>query len=359
MIPAVVAAAAKRRAIAEARRRRPIVGALAGIAFLFAAAPMLAIIVALAGTPPSAAGTFAGDIPAPALAAYTAAAERCEGLDWTILAGIGRVESDHGRIFGGQIGATGDVEPPIVGIALDGTNDTRAVPTPVAGSPWHDDPVWDHATGPMQFITSTWAATGVDADGDGVSSPHNIIDAAAAAADLLCGPDAVLGDIETALRGYNDSAAYVTAVLTWAATYAAATTSTEGTPGADVRLATVDGITVHASLAPQLSALLSAARSDGIVLAGWGWRSTDTQIDLRRSNGCPDTYTAPPSTCRVPTAIPGTSMHERGLAIDFTNGGAAIRSRSDAAYRWLADHAASYGLFNLPSEPWHWSVNGR
>jgi hypothetical protein len=24
----------------------------------------------------------------------------------------------------------------------------------------------------------------------------------------------------------------------------------------------------------------------------------------------------------------------------------------------LADNASRFGFFNLPSEPWHWSVNG-
>ena len=51
-------------------------------------------------------------------------------------------------------------------------------------------------------------------------------------------------------------------------------------------------------------------------------------------------------------------MHERGLAIDFTNGGRLITSRSNAAFRWLASNAARFGLYNLPEEPWHWSTNG-
>ena len=359
MIPAIAVAAAKRRAIAEAKRRSPLIGAMVATALLVVAAPLVAIIVALAGTPPSAAGTFTGDIPAPALAAYVSAAERCDGLDWTILAGIGRVESDHGRIFGGQIDASGNVAPPIIGIPLDGTNRTRAVPTPDGKSPWHGDPLWDHATGPMQFITASWTTWGVDANGDGVASPHNVHDASAAAADLLCGSDGVLADVESALRRYNNSAEYVATVLSWEATYSAATGSTGSSSGGAVPLASVNGITVNAAIAPQLAALLTDVAADGVVLSGWGWRSTETQIGLRSRTGCPDIYSAPPSSCRVPTAIPGRSMHEQGLAIDFTNAGAAIRSRSDAAYRWLADHAAAYGLFNLPSEPWHWSVNGR
>ena len=51
-------------------------------------------------------------------------------------------------------------------------------------------------------------------------------------------------------------------------------------------------------------------------------------------------------------------MHEQGLAVDFTWNGSVISSRSSPAFQWLAAHAGSYGFYNLPSEPWHWSVNG-
>ena len=71
------------------------------------------------------------------------------------------------------------------------------------------------------------------------------------------------------------------------------------------------------------------------------------QGDWELSNQCP------------PTARPGHSNHERGLAIDSINGGQFIRSHDDPAYQWLAAHAGSFGLMNLPSEPWHWSVDGR
>jgi LAS superfamily LD-carboxypeptidase LdcB len=67
----------------------------------------------------------------------------------------------------------------------------------------------------------------------------------------------------------------------------------------------------------------------------------------------------PASQCRPPTARPGTSQHEKGLAIDFTYNGRLIRSRSSAGYQWLAANAAAYGFKNLPSEPWHWSTTGR
>lgn len=130
-------------------------------------------------------------------------------------------------------------------------------------------------------------------------------------------------------------------------------------------LATVGGITVSARIADQLAALLSDARADGIVLGGGGYRSPETTARLRVVNGCPDVYTSPASSCRVPTAIPGSSMHEQGLAIDFTWQGATIcfpRSSSNchgnAAFDWLRANANRYGFYNLPSEAWHWSTNG-
>lgn len=118
---------------------------------------------------------------------------------------------------------------------------------------------------------------------------------------------------------------------------------------------TVGGITVDASIGDQVAALLDAAAADGTPLTGSGWRSNARQIQLRTINGCPDVWSSSPSSCRVPTAIPGTSMHEQGLAIDFDN----CSYRGSACYRWLASNASRFGMFNLPSEPWHWSVNGR
>ena len=137
-------------------------------------------------------------------------------------------------------------------------------------------------------------------------------------------------------------------------------------PGPSASLRTVGGITVAASLAPNLQALLDHARRDGIVLGGSGYRSPEITARLRIANGCPDVYTSPPSSCRVPTAIPGTSEHEKGLAVDFTYQGQTIcfplRSSSctgNRAFDWLRRNASTYGLYNLPSEAWHWSTTGR
>lgn len=127
-------------------------------------------------------------------------------------------------------------------------------------------------------------------------------------------------------------------------------------PGA-ISLSTVGGITVAASIAGQVAGLLNASRSAGLSLGGGGYRDPAAQMAVRQAN-CPDPVNSPPSACSPPTARVGTSMHERGLAIDFTNNGRLISSRSDPGYVWLSANAGTYGLYNLPSEPWHWSTTG-
>ena len=126
-------------------------------------------------------------------------------------------------------------------------------------------------------------------------------------------------------------------------------------------LTTVWGIQVHESIADKLLALLKAASRDGIRLGGGGYRSSQSQINLRRAH-CGTSnwaiYSKPSYQCSPPTARPGASMHERGLAVDFTQNGRALWSNT-SGYRWLKRNASKYGLRNLPSEPWHWSVNGR
>ncbi len=131
--------------------------------------------------------------------------------------------------------------------------------------------------------------------------------------------------------------------------------------GGSVGLSTVHGITVASSIAGQLNSMLNAADADGMHFGGTGYRSSSGQVAARRRN-CGssqyDIYEKPSSRCHPPTAKPGQSMHERGLAVDFTYNGSVINSHSNPGYRWLSGHARSYGFYNLPSEAWHWSVNG-
>lgn len=127
--------------------------------------------------------------------------------------------------------------------------------------------------------------------------------------------------------------------------------------GEELDLERVNGILVNASIAESVADMIEHAREDGVELTGWGWRSNERQIELRIQN-CEDPWETPSSECSPPTARPGRSRHEIGLAIDFHVQGRAI-SRLDPAFVWLEQHAGTYGLFNLPSEPWHWSVDGR
>jgi D-alanyl-D-alanine carboxypeptidase len=119
----------------------------------------------------------------------------------------------------------------------------------------------------------------------------------------------------------------------------------------------VYGVTVHRNVAFAFKNMVDAAKADGVAISGGGFRTKERQIELRKINGCPDIYTAPSSSCRVPTAIPGRSLHELGLAVDITSGGKTL-TRSTKAFKWLAVHAKEYGFVNLPAEAWHWSVSG-
>ena len=334
---------------------------------------VIVVAVAIGGAPPpGAGGAIPGVDPTVAAAYFSATAKVGElvpgcKVPWSLIAAIGQIESNHAG--GRTVATTGEVTPPIIGIPLNGSRGTAAI-ADTDGGRLDGDTVWDRAVGPMQFIPSTWAGSGADGNDDGVKDPNNIFDAALATAAYLC--RAVPGSDLTsdahqrrAAFSYNHSSAYVDKVMAAAAGLAAAATAGSGgavlivaTDG-PIQLATVDGITVAASLAPNLAQLLEASRAAGLSLGGGGYRSAAQQIALRRTNGCPDIYTSPASACRPPTARPGQSMHEQGLAIDFTCSGALIKSRSSPCFQWLAANAASYGLYNLPSEPWHFSINGR
>jgi D-alanyl-D-alanine carboxypeptidase len=120
----------------------------------------------------------------------------------------------------------------------------------------------------------------------------------------------------------------------------------------------VYGITVNKIVAYPFQLMIDNAAKAGIRLSGGGFRTKQRQVALRTINGCPDIWTALASSCRVPTAIPGRSLHELGLAIDLTSGAKTISDRRSPAFKWLAANAGRYGFANLPSEPWHWSITG-
>ncbi len=128
------------------------------------------------------------EIPAEYLRLYQAAARRY-GLDWAMLAGIGRVECDHGR----------DPDPSC----------THEGAVNGAG-----------AGGPMQFLASTWATYGVDADGRAAADRWDPADAIYGAANYLRASGAP-HDYRAAIYAYNHAGWYVEEVEEWAARYSA------------------------------------------------------------------------------------------------------------------------------------------
>ncbi|MGZ6974217.1 MAG: hypothetical protein ACXVKQ_09780 [Acidimicrobiia bacterium] len=186
----------------------------------------------------------ASGIPVAAMDAYLRAARivavstpTC-GLEWWVLAGIADGESGHGTHNGARADFNGDVFPAIIGIPLDGTNSTQAVPDTDKGL-LDTDPVWDRAVGVLQFIPGTWNRWASDGNFDGKTDPQNLYDASLGAARKLCadaGPEGMHTDaqIAKALKPYAVTAALVQAKLARAREY-----QVQGLPAPDASVAGV------------------------------------------------------------------------------------------------------------------------
>ena len=163
----------------------------------------------------------ANGIPSAALAAYQRAetvinaADKTCHLPWQLIAAIGRVESDHGRVNGNSLDTNGLARPGIYGIAARRQARHHPISDTDAGL-LDTDAKFDRAVGPMQFIPSTWSVVGVDADGDAERNPQDIDDAALATAVYLCSGNDDLSAEEgqrAAVFRYNHSQSYVDLVL--------------------------------------------------------------------------------------------------------------------------------------------------
>lgn len=116
------------------------------------------------------------------------------------------------------------------------------------------------------------------------------------------------------------------------------------------------GIRVHPCIAPEVERIVTLANEQGLTtFTGWGWVSKEAQEDKRTNNNCEGRVYDESCKGSPPTAIPGTSRHEFGTAVDFTCDGKIIESSSDPCFIFLEENTK---LKNLESEPWHWSVDG-
>jgi membrane-bound lytic murein transglycosylase B len=168
-------------------------------------------------------------IPVPALRAYADAElllrqeqPACQ-LSWNTLAGIGWIESQQGTVGGRTLGADGRSSAPILGPALDGARGFAAIRSTPSSAAWHGDARWEHAVGPLQFLSSTWRRWGADGDGDGTADPNDLDDAALAAGRYLCADGHVLTTDtgwNAAVHSYNHDDGYVADVAAAANSYA-------------------------------------------------------------------------------------------------------------------------------------------
>ncbi len=135
------------------------------------------------------------------------------GIEPELLAAIGQVESGNigGRSLTDHVVTPGVYGPPLTGGAFARIADSD-------GGRLDGSSAYDRAVGPMQFIPTTWAMWGTDADGDGRADPQNVYDAAASAARYLCAGGRNLGapgSLRAAILSYNYSGEYVATVLSW------------------------------------------------------------------------------------------------------------------------------------------------
>lgn len=162
------------------------------------------------------------------------------GVPWEVLAAIGKVECDHGRL-------------PDPACRREGTVNEAG------------------AGGPMQFLAGTWAAYGLDADNDGTANRWHAADAIVSAANYLKASGAP-DDLAAAIYAYNHSQTYVERVLAWAARYRDAT-ARNGTaldrPAIGDAAALTQAVLTNAriELRPEAAADMRAGRVDPRVLA--------------------------------------------------------------------------------------------
>jgi hypothetical protein len=118
-------------------------------------------------------------------------------------------------------------------------------------------------------------------------------------------------------------------------------------PNIRIRLCSVNGIIVNVAIERNVQVILEGGQRDDLsfsAVSAYRTREHQARLYQRDPDGA---------------APPGRSMHEWGLAVDFScdGGRRGIRRDSDC-FRWLKDNQAVHGLQHRASGPWHWSTTG-
>jgi hypothetical protein len=142
-------------------------------------------------------------------------------LNWTTLAAIGAVQSQHGQLGGAILLPTGRSQPPIQSPPLDGLQGRPLVRDTDAGA-FDGDPAFDRQMGPMKLLPSQWQQFATDADGDGISDPYDIDDASLTLGRLLCAGGADLSTStgwRAAIARYQPGTTFASAIFAVADDY--------------------------------------------------------------------------------------------------------------------------------------------
>ncbi len=237
-------------------------------------------------------------VPDQLLAAYrkaVAGAPATCHLPVSLLAAIGQVES--GSLAGRSLDAAHRVVPPVLGPLLDGVSFAAFPDTD--GGRLDGNTRWDRAVGPMQFIPSTWAGSGVDGDGDGQADPQNVYDATASAAGYLCahGRDLALASgLRSAILAYNHSDVYLADVLDWARRFGAPSGGGLTVPANLTSSASAGSITAHPKPSKRTTTATAGSSSP---------QPTPGHPATGPADAPPGQTDAPSGSPTVPTSAPG------------------------------------------------------
>jgi D-alanyl-D-alanine carboxypeptidase len=134
-----------------------------------------------------------------------------------------------------------------------------------------------------------------------------------------------------------------------------------------------NGQTVDTRIYPALQKMFDAARADGVYpVVASGYRTAEKQqslMDEKIAAFKAEGYSASQAKAEAETwvAIPGTSEHQLGIAVDINADG--VKSNGSEVYKWLKQNGYRFGFIlryppdkieitGVSNEPWHYRYVG-